>query len=185
MTTRSECLARAIEDTIPLIERYLAGFDDANRVRQAPGIANHAAWTLGHLAFIAARATGRIDGHDDPQPLPEDEFVMGDCTGGDATRFDTESVCVFSTPTDDAGHYPSWGRCLEIFASTHARLIASARGASDAQLDRPVAWGASSISAEQLGNRMVFHIGTHTGQLIDLRRAIGIPQIMSARPTNI
>ncbi len=179
MSSRSETLANAIESALPLLERFLPGFDDANRTRQAPGIPNHAAWTLGHLALYARRAADLIAGHDDPQPLPETDFVTADARGGDARRYDTESICYGSTPTDEPAIYPAWDRSVEIHAAAQTRLISAVRAADDAALDRDIAWGRTPLNAEQLAVRMLFHLGTHTGQLVDLRRGLGIPALFS------
>ena len=50
-------LAEAIGSTRELLVRYLQGFDDANATAQAPGLPNHAAWTLGHLALTCVSST--------------------------------------------------------------------------------------------------------------------------------
>ncbi|MEQ8770829.1 MAG: DinB family protein [Phycisphaerales bacterium] len=177
MSARSETIANAITESLPLFERYLAGFGDANRTSQAPGLPNHAAWTLGHLALYARRAADLVEGHDGPQPLPDTDFVTGDGRAGDARRFDTESVCFGSTAVDDPAIYPAWDRCVGICRSGYERLAHAVSGSSDARLDRAVAWGSTGCTAERLAARMVFHLGTHTGQLIDLRRGLGMPAL--------
>ncbi|MEZ6317311.1 MAG: hypothetical protein R3B49_00965, partial [Phycisphaerales bacterium] len=98
MNARAEILATALDATLPLFERFLAGFDDSNRTKQGPSLPNHAAWTLGHLALYHHRAADRVLGHDDPQALPESDFVKGDGHAGDGERFDSESVCYGSHP---------------------------------------------------------------------------------------
>ncbi len=168
MTARAETLANAITEAMPLFERFLVGFDDSNRTTQAPMLPNHAAWTLGHLALVATRGAERVAGHTAEQPLPVDEF-------GDAgpTRFDPESVAIGSVPADEPAAYPGWDRCVEIYRAAHARLIESVRDAGDDVLDAPVPWGSNELSAQALIVRMIVHLGTHTGQIVDLRRALG------------
>ena len=45
-----DSLAEAIRSNKTLIGRYLKGFSDANHTKQAAGLPNHVAWTLGHIA---------------------------------------------------------------------------------------------------------------------------------------
>ena len=63
-------LAHNILYTETLFERFLVGFDEANRTKQAPAMPNHAAWTLGHLALTAHRCVDRVLGRDEPGALP-------------------------------------------------------------------------------------------------------------------
>jgi hypothetical protein len=57
-----------------LLKRYLRGFDDSNSTLQAPGLPNHLAWTLGHLAINLHRTAERFD----KQPLPASDFITAD-----------------------------------------------------------------------------------------------------------
>lgn len=174
MPTRAEILADSLNVARPLFDRFLAGFDDANRTRQAPGLPNHAAWTLGHLALYHHRAADRLLGHDDPRPLPERDFLSADGRGGNAERFDTESVCYGSSPTDEPAIYPGWLRCVEIHDAAWARLVETVRAGDDAMFDRPVPWGATPFPGSALVTRMLMHLATHGGQITDLRRALGM-----------
>jgi len=178
MNARAEMLADALGVTRPLFDRFLAGFDDTNRTTQGPSLPNHAAWTLGHLALYHHRAADRVLGHDDPRALPESDFVVGEGRGGDADRFDTESVCYGSRPTDEPAIYPGWGRCVAIHGAAWARFVETVRSADDAMLDRMVAWGASPFPASALVTRMQFHLATHAGQITDLRRALGLGSVI-------
>lgn len=60
MSDRSSVLADGIEGSRMAIELFFTGFDDSNRTIQAPGLPNHFAWTLGHLAFVMHRAAERF-----------------------------------------------------------------------------------------------------------------------------
>jgi hypothetical protein len=155
-----------------LVGRYLAGFDDSNRTRQAPGLPNHVAWSLGHCALTMHRAAEKIDA----APPPASDFLIGE-PRGDATRFGTESVCFGSTPTDDAGAYPTTARCIIIFGGACDRLAAAVRDMTAAQLDETIRWGAGETTLRTLALRMIFHNGTHAGQIADLRRALGFTSI--------
>ena len=173
MTTQ-ETIAQAIRNTQPLIVRSLEGFNEDNRTAQPPGLPNHAAWTLGHLALTMHRAAEKAD----PSPLPDADFVTGDGSDGDSRRFDTESVCFASTPLDDPARYPSLARCVEIFDAALNRLADAARNAPDQSLARPVQWGPAEIPVADLFTRMIFHNGAHGGQILDLRRALGFEPLI-------
>ena len=167
-------LAQSVRLSGMLFQRFLAGFDDANRTTQAPALPNHAAWTLGHLAITLHRAAEKLDAGGDP--LPESDFIDG-ADRGDSDRFGTESVCFGSTPTDDPAGYPSWARCRDIFAAGIERLAAAAESASADQLAAKVSWGSGELPAGDLVHRLAFHQGTHAGQIADLRRALGLGSI--------
>lgn len=180
MTThdpRAQVLADALETAHPLLTRFLVGFDDSNHTRQAPGIPNHVAWILGHLALYHHRAADRVLGHDDPQPLPQPDFISGDGRSGTRERIDTESVCNGSVPIDDPSIYPTFERLMQIHDTALNRLIETTRTADSAMLDRMVNWGAP-FQAQKLIIRMVMHMGTHAGQITDLRRGLGMGSVL-------
>jgi hypothetical protein len=102
---------------------------------------------------------------------------MGDGRSGTPSRFDTESICFGSTPVADASLYPSLARCIEIFQQGAERLATTVQSLSDAEFERTHTWGEHSASVSDLITRMVTHNGTHTGQLVDLRRALGMGSI--------
>jgi len=169
---RGEILARAVVDCRAFFVRYLDGFDEFNRTRQAPGLPNHVAWCLGHCALTMHRAAEKIDG----QPLPAAHFLFK-AMRGDAHHFGTESVSFNSRPTDDPAIYPGWSGCVAIFDAACARLVTASGTATDAKLDEQSRWGSTDVSLESLVWRMVFRNGTHCGQIIDLRRAFGLGSI--------
>lgn len=174
-----EQVARAIEDLPKLVDRFLPGFDESNRAAQAPGLPNHLVWSLGHLAMYHHRAAEQIAGLE-PGTLPESDFVTGDGAAGDASRFDTESVCFASTPAPDARRYPSLSRGLEIHTASASSLAGAVRSLDDVTCARPITWGAAAVptSALVLATRMIHHTGTHVGQILDLRRALGLPRLI-------
>src|SRR4051812_29178215 len=171
--TRQEILSDAVTDSRELLRRYLKGFNDSNHTKQATHLPNHAAWTMGHLALILNRVAEKLDG----QPLPADSFVKGDGSGGGAERFDTESVAFNSKPLDEPSRYPTWPHCVQIFDAAIERLSLALRRATDEKLDQPTRWGAGQTTIGNLAVRMVFHNGTHSGQLADLRRALNLGSI--------
>ena len=176
MTNRAETLARMIETSIPLATRYFAGFDDSNRATQLPGMPNHFAWTLGHCSLTMHRMAERLDG----LPLPDADFQAGveHAGGSPPSRFGTEGVAFYSTPTPDADAYPTAARCTAIFEAACQRLAAAVRGASDERLDVMEPWGASQLAMADLVVRVTLHNAMHTGQLVDLRRGLGLSRVI-------
>lgn len=170
---RQETLAQSVLATKPLLARFLPGFSDANHTAQAPGLPNHLAWNLGHLALTMHRVAARLDG----RGLPADAFIDGS-DRGDAARFGSESVSFKSVPTNDPSRYPALARCVAIFEAACDRLAAAARAADDATLDALFPWGKTEIPAWGAVLRMAFHNGVHTGQITDLRRALGMPRVL-------
>jgi hypothetical protein len=173
-STRQELLAEMVMQSRDLLKRYLRGFDDSNCVKQAPGLPNHVAWTLGHLAINLHRTAERFDN----LPIPAGDFVTRDGRGGDREHFDTESVSFGSKPLNDPALYPTFPRCIAIFDAAIDRMANALRGASDAQLDSLTQWGKMEVPLYTMAGRMVFHNGTHTGQIADLRRALGMGSVL-------
>lgn len=169
---RQNLLAEAVEQSRTLLYRYLPGFTDANRTTQLPGLPNHLAWSLGHLALTMHRVAAMIDGKD----LPADAFDKD--AQGDAQRFGTESVSFGSTPTDAPSRYPGVERCTAIFDGAVARLAGALRAADDAALDRAILWGKTTSTPGALALRMVFHNGVHCGQIVDLRRGLKLGNVL-------
>ena len=182
--TRNDAIAEAILASKQLLGRYLPGFDDTNHTRQPPGLPNHVAWSLGHLALTMHRIAEKIDGG----PIPTADFIIGDLTkppadparpSGDATRFHTETVSFASVPTDNPARYPRLARCIDIYNAACDRIAAAVRTAADARLDEVIPWGNSQIPLYLAATRMLFHNGMHTGQISDLRRALGFKSIFA------
>lgn len=181
---RRDVIAESILSTQQLLGRYLAGFDDTNHTRQAPKLPNHVAWNLGHLALTMHRVAERFDG----RPVPDGDFIIGDLTKppadphgprGDKGRFHTETVAFGSVPSEDPARYPTMARCTEIFHDACDRLAAAVRAADEASLDRTVKWGAGEAPLWTVAMRMVYHNGTHSGEIADLRRALGFKSIFA------
>jgi hypothetical protein len=100
-------LAASVRSSGPLILRFLDGFDDDNRTRQAPGLPNHVSWTLGHLALTMHHAADFVTGFNEPQRLSTSDWIHGDGTAGDPSRYDTESVAFGSAPVKEPAKYPA------------------------------------------------------------------------------
>jgi len=172
--TSQDLLAESIISSRDLLARFVEGFDDANRTKQTRNLPGHVAWILGHCALTMHRVAEACDG----RPLPESDFITGDGRAGGAARFDTESVCFDSTPVDEPNRYPTMARCRAIFESACDRLADSVRSASDDALARMMPWGSDAIPFWKMVLRIAFHNGAHTGQIIDLRRALGLGRVI-------
>jgi len=168
-------VASAVRMSVPYLTRFLPGFDDTNRTAQAPGLGNHVAWTLGHLALTMHRVAERIDGNTE---LPASDFVTGDSTAGDRDHYDSESVCYGSVPMPEATRYPTMDRCRAIFEAAAERAASVAEAADETLLGDLTTWGGSEIGKGELLVRMSLHNATHAGQIIDLRRALGMPKVV-------
>ena len=174
-----DAIAEGVLATKAGMARYLAGFDDSNCTRQAPGLPNHVAWCLGHLALTMHRACERIrPGH----ALPTADFLEGGTKtgGGDARRFATESVSFGSQPVADAKQYPGLARCVEIYNHAVDAVAAAIRATPDGELSTEVDWGGGmKLPRYQMAMRMIGHNGMHIGQIADLRRGLGFKSIFA------
>ncbi|MDX2131101.1 MAG: DinB family protein [Planctomycetota bacterium] len=168
---RSEELAGAIEMSRALLVRFLPGFTDETHTAQFPGLPNHLAWNLGHLAHTCHRCAAMLDGL---EAFPAADFVPGDA--GNPERYAIESIAFGSVPVADPARYPRLARCSAIFDAAIARYAAAVRALEDP--DRVVSWGGTPLTAAQLVIRMVFHNGTHCGEILDLRRALRLGRIL-------
>jgi hypothetical protein len=164
-----DVLAQSIASTKALMERYLAGFTDDTRAQVAPGLPNHAAWSLGHCALTMHRLAERVDG----LPLPSADF--GDGPG----KFVADAVAFGSAPAADADAFPSLERCVEVYRGACDRLAAAVRSGRDEQILQIVKWGSAEFPWWLLVSRMVFHNGFHTGQIADLRRAFRFKSVFA------
>lgn len=171
-----DVLAEAISVSRVNLVRYLVGFDDSTHTRMPPGLPNHVAWNLGHLALTMHRVAERLDGN----ALPPADFSPGVAGEGSASRgFSVESVAYGSQPIDDISQYPPYSRCVEIFHAACERLTSAAQTADDAALLKQTPWGGSELPIYSLVLRMSFHNGTHCGQIVDIRRALRFKSIFS------
>jgi hypothetical protein len=170
MNTQST-LADAILATKPLAARYFVGFDERTRVAQAPGLPNHLAWCLGHLAHTMHRVAEKFDG----RPLPASDLAPAPTPGA----YSADDVCFGSAPTADPARYPPLARCIQIFDAACDRLAASVRALPDARLEEMHPWGKGQSTLREIASRMVFHNGMHVGQIADLRRALGFKSIFA------
>ncbi|MDP1661177.1 MAG: DinB family protein [Phycisphaerales bacterium] len=179
MSTRGELLADITLLNKQLLGRYLVGFNDVTGVRQTPDLPNHVGWCLGHLALTMHRVAASIEGTD--TPLPAKDFVNGGGFAGSKDKgvIDADAVAFGSKPEDRHDRYPTLARSTEIYNNACDRLASAVRACDDARLEQTVAFGALQLPIWALVARMTFHSGFHTGQIADLRRALGFKSIFS------
>ena len=171
---RQDTLAESILATKPLFTRFVSGFDDASRAAQTPELPNHVIWCLGHCALTMHRVAERFDDNS----LPETDFIQGDASQGDEARYDTESVCFDSTPSDNPALYPTLARGVEVFEAACDRFASAVRSATDEALDSMIPWHDGEMPLWKLIMRVCFHNGAHAGQITDLRRAMGMTRVI-------
>jgi hypothetical protein len=101
-----------------------------------------------------------------------------------ALGWDPEPFAFGSKPTGDAAAYPRLKVMVERYRAAHVTLADAVREAGEEGLQRQVPWGASGnmVSGLELALRMLFHNGTHCGQIVDLRRALGLPSVIQGAP---
>lgn len=177
--TRADVLAEAVLSSKMLLSRYLVGFNDVTHVRQTPDLPNHVAWSLGHCALTMHRVAEKLDG----KPLPVSDFVTGGTDGPRGSRdrgvFHADAVAFGSIPEERHDRFPTLARCVEVYNAACDRLASAIRSAPDARLDEVVPWGQGTTTLWALSLRMLFHNGFHTGQIADLRRALGFKSIFA------
>jgi hypothetical protein len=159
MSTAND-LADAIRSTDDVLSRFLEGFDETNAAAQTESLPNHALWTMGHLALTMHRAAERI---------ADTSFTLA---------WDPEPFALGSTPSGHRDDYPPFSEMIERYRRALALLCEAVAGVGDEGLARPVTWGQSATTARDLAVRMVFHNGLHCGQLVDLRRALGLEPVI-------
>lgn len=172
--TNQQMLAEFILATKPLFTRFLEGFDDSTRTAQATNLPNHVVWNLGHCALTMNRCAERFDS----KPLPDSDFVTNDPSRGDENHFDTETVCFDSKPIADPAIYPTMSRAQEIFEDACDRFAQAVSNTDDAKLDETIPFHGSEMPLTKLIMRVCLHNSAHAGQIIDLRRALNMNQVI-------
>lgn len=170
--TVQDVLADAVLACKGLSTRFLAGFTDGNRAAQADHLPNHLIWTLGHVALYINDAAGRLDG----KPMPSSDF--GPDLGAGQSRYANDSIGFGSRPVSDPSRYPTLARGVQTYEAACDRLAAAVRRANEATLGKKVDWLGTQIPLAQLVSRVMFHAGVHTGQIMDLRRALGLEPVL-------
>lgn len=139
----------------------VADITEERMVAQHAGIANHAAWTLGHVAY-ACDLLGTVIGL--PRMLPAERDAM----------FGTGSK-----PVSDRSVYPSKDKLTTELNAVAARLASRVEEIDDAVLDSPFPdpslLDVFPTIRHGLTQVMIGHTAFHIGQLSIWRKAIGSP----------
>jgi hypothetical protein len=115
---------------------------------------------MGHMAITMHRAAERIAQREIPLDWNPEPFAFG------------------SVPSIDPGANPTWADVQKRFEVAVQTLARALRETDEANLDRTLPWGAGSTTVRDVAMRMMFHNGTHCGQIVDLRRALGMPRVI-------
>jgi hypothetical protein len=143
------------------VTKVFNAFPGEHLLSQAPGLPNHALWTLGHLvatnAWMVLLSTGS------PSAVPpnyETMFGMG------------------STPHQDVTQYPSIDEVRAMYVHSHEQMIEALADLTDDQLFGPCEKDSHNFVINKLDTlvKTMWHEGWHIGQLIDLRRALNLPR---------
>lgn len=136
--------------------------DDTMALQPAPDM-NHAAWVLGHLACTADMLGAMIA----VKPVCPPEW-----TG----LFDWNS-----SPSSDAGQYPSKAALLEALEEAHVRIAAVLPGVPESRWSQPTPLEAVRGFLPTLGDCFVFvmaaHENIHLGQVSAWRRVQGMGRV--------
>ncbi len=142
--------------------RELVGdLDDAQMAEQPPGVPNHPAWTVGHIAFSFQGISEELG----LEPwLPEDW----------EKRFGTGT-----TPAQDTKAYPGKRELLGTLADAERRVRERLLRLDEAALRDPLPDERVREILPTLGHAvlhvLVGHTAAHLGQLAVWRRAMGLP----------
>ena len=166
-----DALAEAAIACKAALTRFLPGFTEANATAQAEHLPNHVLWTLGHVSLYLHTAAARLDG----RPTPESDFGPD---AGRRSRYVADSIGFGSRPSPDVDGYPTLARGVQIYEAACDRLASAVRRANDTALDQQVDWVGTQVPLGLLVFRVLFHAGVHTGQLLDLRRGLGLGKVL-------
>ena len=137
--------------------------EDQMCVQPAPGV-NHAAWVLGHLAFVFDSMIRVFD----QKPAMPPEWI--------------ELFNLASQPTSDAARYPSKAALLETYQTTYRRLVEAVQAAPPEAFEREFPNPKLRSLFPTVGVAMVHilnsHHSLHLGQLSAWRRMQGLPHVL-------
>jgi hypothetical protein len=152
---------RASEGNLDYARRLVGDVpEDQMAAQPAPGM-NHAAWVLGHLAYVFDSMIG-VWG-EKPTMSPEWKELFN----------------VPSKPQADRAKYPSKAELLDAYEKAYRRIVERVKRATPAELDAEFPNPKLRPLLPTVGVAMVHiltsHQGQHLGQLSAWRRAQGMP----------
>jgi uncharacterized damage-inducible protein DinB len=127
----------------------------------SPG-ANHALWSMGHLATV-------------------DQFFLKSVAGRDSGVFERYATLFFakSTPSPNADAYPPIDAVREYFDSSRKAFRAWIESLDDERLAAPLPAEQQRFAPNYAGMlmRLLWHEGMHYGQLTVLRKSLGLAPV--------
>lgn len=152
---------RAASVNVDYAKKLVADIPDDKMCAQPVEGMNHAAWVLGHLAYVFDSMMGVFD----EQPVMSAEWK--------------ELFNLKSRPLADRGKYPSKAALFEAYEKAYQRIVDAVKAASPESLARDFPNPRLRESLPTVGMAMVHiltsHQGVHLGQLSAWRRAQGLP----------
>jgi len=145
--------------------------DDA-RAPAGPGLENHPAWTLGHLASAA-------------DMLAEDLGLEREAPAAWRALFDRRGPGDPRVPDPDPARYPGLGSLLDELRRQHERVARRWRSLPDDALAAPLEWRFDGEFPTLAGTALFFavtHEALHLGQVAAWRRARGLPSALARMP---
>jgi hypothetical protein len=145
--------------------KLCAGFNEAQVLTQPASSDNHLMWQIGHMATGYSWFASMLDGK--PATLGE----MYDKLFGYGSK-----------PTSDPSMYPAQAEVRRIHDEQYQRVLRAARAMSDADGLKPTVTDSGGFAKNRLDclYKCIWHEGWHQGQISGLRRALGLPGVMSA-----
>lgn len=147
-----------------VLGRYLEDFSDADLMKRPGPGCNHIAWQLGHLIASENQLLGFVDA-DGGMELP----------AGFAEKHSKAT-----TGDDNPANFCTKQEYLELFEQVHAATNAVLNKLSEADLDQPAPENFRSMFPTT-GHILILiatHGLMHAGQLVPLRRALGMPIVI-------
>ena len=152
---------RAASANVEYAKRLVADIPDDKMAAQPVEGMNHAAWVLGHLAYVFDSMIGVWD----EKPVMSAEWK--------------ELFNLSSKPLPDRAKYPSKAALFEAYEKAYQRIVDKVKAASPESLARDFPNPRLRATLPTVGMAMVHiltsHQGIHLGQLSAWRRAQGLP----------
>lgn len=149
------------------IDGLVSDIPDERMAAQFPGVVNHPAWHLGHLAVSADEILGAIGGKSTLDAETRARYGMG------------------SKPVQDRAAYPSKAALVAMFDDRRTALMDAFLAMTPDQLVAanpiPSLAGPLPTVADLVSFLLVAHESMHAGQLAVWRRAAGMISAMERR----
>jgi hypothetical protein len=141
------------------LERLYSDFPHDKLCYQPFPGANHAMWTMGHLATA-------------------DEYFLQKVGNRPVTCFNELQGAFFmkSSPTPNMKDYPPFEELTAYFRDARERLLSYFGSLSPTQLTEPLGGDSRSFAPDRgtLMRSIAWHEGVHTGQLAVIRKSLGL-----------